>query len=118
VGDMAKNTAILCRHISKRVAFWSGGFFNLEITIKNLNKMQPKKDFLHFLFVDVIITKGGAFWQGWFLLFSKPCNHNGTARFKKCKQFFKYKHLLLLRDIWWSKFKSILKCCSFFKHQS
>jgi hypothetical protein len=26
---------------------------------------------------------------------------NGT--FKKCKQWFEYQHLLLLRDIWWSK---------------
>jgi hypothetical protein len=23
---------------------------------------------------------------------------------KKCKQLFEYQHLLLLRDIWWSKF--------------
>jgi hypothetical protein len=23
--------------------------------------------------------------------------------FKNCKQLFEYKHLLLLRDIWWSK---------------
>ena len=29
---------------------------------------------------------------------------NGRAHFKKCKQFFEYQHLLLLRDIWWSKF--------------
>jgi hypothetical protein len=29
---------------------------------------------------------------------------NGTARFKKHKQLFENKHLLLLRDIWWSKF--------------
>jgi hypothetical protein len=29
---------------------------------------------------------------------------NGTAHFKKCKQLFEYKHLLLLRDIYWSKF--------------
>jgi hypothetical protein len=29
---------------------------------------------------------------------------NGTARFKKHKQLFEYKHLLLLRDIWWSDF--------------
>jgi hypothetical protein len=29
---------------------------------------------------------------------------NGTGRFKKCKQLFEYDHLLLLRDIWWSKF--------------
>jgi hypothetical protein len=29
---------------------------------------------------------------------------NGTAHFKKFKQLFEYKHLLLLRDIWWSKF--------------
>jgi len=29
---------------------------------------------------------------------------NGTKRFKKHKQLFEYQHLLLLRDIWWSKF--------------
>jgi hypothetical protein len=29
---------------------------------------------------------------------------NGTAHFKKCKQFFEYQHLLLFRDVWWSKF--------------
>ncbi len=29
---------------------------------------------------------------------------NGTAHFKKCKQLFEYQHLLLLRDIWSSKF--------------
>jgi hypothetical protein len=29
---------------------------------------------------------------------------NGTARFKKCKPLIEYQHLLLLRDIWWSKF--------------
>ena len=28
---------------------------------------------------------------------------NGTGRFKNCKQLFEYKHLLVLRDIWWSK---------------
>jgi hypothetical protein len=44
--------------------------------------------------------------------------NNGTARFKKCKQLFEYKHLLLLRDIWGSKLYFIFKCCSFFKHQS
>ncbi len=27
-------------------------------------------------------------------------------------------NLLLLRFIWWSKFESIFKCCSFFQHQS
>ncbi len=41
---------------------------------------------------------------------------NGIARFGKCKQLFEYQHLLLNRDIWWSKFKSIFKCCSFFQH--
>ena len=30
--------------------------------------------------------------------------HNGTVRFKKCKQNFEYQHVLLLRDIWGSKF--------------
>ncbi len=29
---------------------------------------------------------------------------NGTTHFKECKQLFEYQHLLLLRDIWWSKF--------------
>jgi len=29
---------------------------------------------------------------------------NGTAHLKKCKQLFEYQLLLLLRDIWWSKF--------------
>jgi len=29
---------------------------------------------------------------------------NGTTRFKKCKQLFEYKHLLLLTDIWRSNF--------------
>ena len=28
---------------------------------------------------------------------------NGTAQFKKCKQLFRYQHLLLLKDIWCSK---------------
>ncbi len=31
-----------------------------------------------------------------------PCN--GTPRFNKCKQLFEYQHLLLHRDIRWSKF--------------
>jgi hypothetical protein len=35
---------------------------------------------------------------------NRMTNANGAARFKKCKQFFDYQHLLLLRDIWWSKF--------------
>jgi hypothetical protein len=30
--------------------------------------------------------------------------NSATGHFKKCKQLFKYQHLLLLRDIWWSKF--------------
>ncbi len=29
---------------------------------------------------------------------------NETAHFKKGKQLFEYQHLLLLKDIWWSKF--------------
>jgi hypothetical protein len=35
--------------------------------------------------------------------------YNGTTHFKNCKQLFEYQHILLLRDIWWSKFQSILK---------
>ncbi len=27
-----------------------------------------------------------------------------NSTLKKCKQLFEYQHLLLLRDIWWSKF--------------
>jgi len=40
------------------------------------------------------------------LLWSKPLKvtDNGTVHFKKCKQSFEYQHLLLLKDIWWSKF--------------
>jgi hypothetical protein len=29
---------------------------------------------------------------------------NGKAHLKNCKQLFEYQHLLLHRDIWWSKF--------------
>ncbi len=29
---------------------------------------------------------------------------NGRTHFKQCKQLLEYKHFLLLRDIWWSKF--------------
>ncbi len=29
---------------------------------------------------------------------------NGTPHFKKCKQLFEYQHVLLIRDIRWSKF--------------
>jgi hypothetical protein len=41
----------------------------------------------------------------------------GMVRFKKCKHLFEYQYLLLLRDIWWSKFYSIFKCCSLIQHQ-
>jgi len=37
-------------------------------------------------------------------LFQASYYNNGTAHFKKCTQLFEYEHLLLLRDIWWSKF--------------
>ncbi len=30
-------------------------------------------------------------------------SNNGTVHFTKCKQLFEYQHLLLLRDICWSK---------------
>ncbi len=36
--------------------------------------------------------------------FLVPATIDGTAHYKNCKQFFEYQHLLLLRDIWWSKF--------------
>ncbi len=36
------------------------------------------------------------------------CFSNGTARLKKFKQLFKYQHLLLLRDIWCSGWKTTL----------
>jgi hypothetical protein len=42
---------------------------------------------------------------------------NGTVHFKNVKKLFEYQHLLLLRDMWWSKLLSIFKCCSFFQHQ-
>jgi hypothetical protein len=35
---------------------------------------------------------------------------NGTARFKKSEQEFEYQHLLLLQDIWWSKYLSMSRC--------
>jgi hypothetical protein len=38
------------------------------------------------------------------LNFAPVLPYNGIAHFKKCKQLFEYKHLLLRRDIWWSKF--------------
>ncbi len=37
---------------------------------------------------------------------------------KECKQLFECQHLLLFRDIWWSKFLSIFKFSAFFQHQS
>ncbi len=37
------------------------------------------------------------------IAFSKM-GFNGAVCFKKCKQLFEYQHLLLLRDVWWSKF--------------
>jgi len=40
-----------------------------------------------------------------------------AVRFEKCKQLFECQHLLSLRDIWWSKFKSIFKCCLFYQRQ-
>ncbi len=40
--------------------------------------------------------------------------YNGTAHFKKCKQLFKYQHLLLLRDIWWSNSNIYLNFVHFF----
>jgi hypothetical protein len=43
---------------------------------------------------------------------------NGTARSKNCKQLLEYQNLLLLRDIWWSKFQSIFKCSSFLQYPS
>jgi hypothetical protein len=37
-------------------------------------------------------------------IFPRMSYGNGTARFKKCKQLFKYQNLLSLRDIWQSLF--------------
>ncbi len=45
-----------------------------------------------------------------FLFFKFPHNY------KKCRKLFEYQCLLLLREICWSKFKSIFKCCSVFQH--
>ncbi len=33
---------------------------------------------------------------------------------KKCKQLFEYQHLLLLKDIWWLKLKSVYEVVNFF----
>jgi hypothetical protein len=55
--------------------------------------------------------------QNWNSMITLKFN-NGTARFKKCKQLFEYQHLLVLRDIRWSNFESISKCCSFFQQKS
>jgi hypothetical protein len=38
------------------------------------------------------------------LVSSHTYSLNGTVHFKKGKQLFEYHHLLLLRDIWWTKF--------------
>ncbi len=44
---------------------------------------------------------------------------NGTAcTFKNLFHLFEYQHLLLLRDICWSEFKSLFKCCYFSQHQA
>jgi len=40
-----------------------------------------------------------------------------NSTLQKCKQLLEYQHLLLLRDIWWSKYKSIYKCSSLIEHQ-
>ncbi len=44
----------------------------------------------------------------WTIILKIQIGLNLTARFKKCKQLFEYQHLLLRRDICWSKFQSIL----------
>ncbi len=43
----------------------------------------------------------------------KACVNLGMEQhaLKKCKQLFEYQHLLLLRDIWWSKLSSVFKYC-------
>jgi hypothetical protein len=46
-----------------------------------------------------------------------PNRCNGTARLKKYKQLFEYQHLLLLKDIWWSKFKIYINMLFIFQHQ-
>jgi hypothetical protein len=58
---------------------------NLTIFVINLLKLVHKQDF-------AIILPNGI---------------NGTARFKKSKQCFEYRDLLLLKDIWGSKLYSI-----------
>jgi hypothetical protein len=39
---------------------------------------------------------------------------NGTTQFKNLNNYLNTKHLLLLKDIWWSKFYSIFKVVHFF----
>jgi hypothetical protein len=68
-------------------------------------------------FVAFVPSKHSQTWNIWTKMLDWGKNtsrDNGTAHFKKCKQLFEYQHLLLLRDIWWWKFYSIFKCCSFF----
>jgi hypothetical protein len=51
--------------------------------------------------VESFVTKAPVAYTIKILLLS---HDNGTPHFKKSKQLFEYQHLLLLRDIWCSKF--------------
>jgi hypothetical protein len=56
-----------------------------------------------FLFLPCV-TLAGLTRRTGFIYVIEFYGRNGTARSKKCKQLFEYQHLLLLRDIRWSKF--------------
>jgi hypothetical protein len=80
------------------------GIHQISCEILTLNnetgvlKLQ-KNTYVHDLFLDNAPTK--------LKLIRYFVNGNGTAHFKNCKQSFEYELLLLLRDIWWSKFRSV-----------
>ncbi len=85
-------------------------FFLWLLSFLQFSNFSLNKSFETYL--EPVLPPGGKSWQ----LISP--HYNGTACFKKRKQQFEYQHLLLPRDIWWSKFYCIFKCCSFFQHQS
>ncbi len=59
----------------------------IMMSVVTFNAIKLSVDTLNFIMLNVVA-----------LLSFKE-----TAHFKKCKQLFEYQHLLLLRDIGWSK---------------
>jgi hypothetical protein len=74
----------------------------LSIMSTNVTTLKLSGVMLSDIIHNVVMLSAVAPLCGQFVIFSE------TARFKKCKQLFEYQHLLLLRDIWWSKFYSII----------